>query len=100
MPNFPRSTPETHSAQPFRKAHADKRFAARRPWSIRWVRRRTPHRPIRPAKRQPLPPPKVLPSSEALGFLFCSSNRAVLHVLCFDGLTNCFSRNPFALISI
>src|SRR5260370_42402680 len=88
MPNFPRSTPETHSAQPFRKAHADKRFAARRPWSIRLAPQRKPHTPMRPT--EPRPPLRL----EALPSYCRHYVLSESYVLCFEQIRAVFTVSP------
>src|SRR5882762_6263062 len=88
MPNCPRSTPETHSAQPFRKAHADKRFAARCPWSIRLVLRRKPHTPMRPTGP---PPPLRLEALPSYCRHYVLSDS---YVLCFEQIRAVFTASP------
>src|SRR5258708_20641049 len=88
MPNCPRSTPETHSAQPFRKAHADKRFAARCPWSIRLVLRRKPHTPMRPTEPRPPLRLEALPSY-CRHYVLSDS-----YVLCFEQIRAVFTASP------
>src|SRR6266850_369273 len=62
MLDCPRSTPGMQPAQPSRKAHANKKSAARCPWSIHSGPQRKPHIRMRPTEPQPPLRLEALPS--------------------------------------
>src|SRR6266404_2614200 len=88
MLDCPRSTPETHSTQPFRKAHANKKSVARCPWSIHSAPQRKPHTPMRPTGP---PPPLRLEALPSYCRHYVLSDS---YVLCFEQIRAVFTASP------
>src|SRR5712675_2302780 len=88
MLDCPRSTPGMQPAQPSRKAHANKRFAAQCPWSIHLAPQRKPHIPMRPTEPRPPLRLEALPSY-CRHYVLSDS-----YVLCFEQIRAVFTASP------
>src|SRR5882757_5918290 len=88
MLDCPRSTPERHTVRPFRKAHANKKSAARCPWSIHSAPQRKPHTPMRLTEP---PPPLRLEDLPSYCRHYVLSDS---YVLCFEQIRAVFTASP------
>src|SRR6267142_3325566 len=84
----PRNTPGMQPTQPSRKAHANKKSAARCPWSIHSAPQRKPHTPMRPTEP---PPPLRLEALPSYCRHYVLSDS---YVLCFEQIRAVFTASP------
>src|SRR5882762_456454 len=88
MLDCPRSTPGMQPAQPSRKAHANKKSAARCPWSIHSAPQRKPRTPMRLTEPRPPLRLEALPS-------YCRHHvLSDSYVLCFEQIRAVFAASP------
>src|SRR6266850_6623320 len=88
MLDCPRSTPVMQPTQPSRKAHANKKSAARCPWSIHSAPQRRPRTPMRPIEP---PPPLRLEALPSYCRHYVLSDS---YVLCFEQIRAVFTASP------
>src|SRR5437868_3163945 len=87
MLDCPQSRPGMQPAQPSRKAHANKKSAARCPWSIHSAPQKKPRTPMRPTEPRPPLRLEALPS-------YCRHVLSDSYVVCFEQIRAVFTASP------